>query len=205
MTIRQASLEPEFYPIERALFAGPLFDVLPFADRAASAGHHVTLLLPDEEAENAHTPHTILRPDEGFEPNAFDFVLELHSTHLDLKAESLLYLEDALSEQVPILTLTMAISTGELAKEMLIADRIIGVSLLPPFAEAKFAELMGATENSLKAFCRKYQCLHEDLRLQGGQEWIRPTDLTKCGIEGWSVLLGWGFRPSPDEAGFYRV
>jgi len=142
MTIKQASFEPEFYPIERVLIVGPLADALPMADRAAAAGHTITLLLPDEEAENARTPHTILKPDEGFEADAFDLVLELHVTHLDLKAESLLYLEDALSEQVPILTLTMAISTGELSKEMLIADRVIGVSLLPPFAETKIAELM---------------------------------------------------------------
>ncbi|BBJ00304.1 hypothetical protein FGKAn22_19960 [Ferrigenium kumadai] len=71
--------------------------------------------------------------------------------------------------------------------------------------EGKFAELMGATENSIKAFCRKYHCQHDDLRSRGGQEWIRPTDRTQCGTEAWSVLLGWGFNPSPDEAGYCRV
>lgn len=71
--------------------------------------------------------------------------------------------------------------------------------------EGKFAELMGATENSIKAFCRKYRCQHEDLRSQGGQEWIRPGDQTQCGTEGWAVLLGWGFRPSRDKQGFSRV
>ncbi|HXU92087.1 MAG TPA: EH signature domain-containing protein [Gallionella sp.] len=71
--------------------------------------------------------------------------------------------------------------------------------------EGKFAELLGATENAIKAFCGKYQCIYEDLRSQGGQEWIRPTEQTRCGTEGWAVLLGWGFKPSRDEAGFCRV
>lgn len=71
--------------------------------------------------------------------------------------------------------------------------------------EGKFAELMGATENSIKAFCKKYRCLHEDLRADGGQEWIRPTERTQCGAEGWSVLRGWGFRLSPDEQGYCRA
>ena len=71
--------------------------------------------------------------------------------------------------------------------------------------EGTFARLMGASENSIKEFCRKYQCLHEDLRTQGGREWIRPTDLTQCGVEGWSVLLGWGFNLSPDKQGYYRA
>ena len=142
MAIKSVSLEPEFYPIERALIIGPLADAQPFADRAAAAGHTVALMLPEEEAEIARTAHRVIKPDEGIEPDDFDLVLELHSAHLDLKAESLLYLEDALNEQVPIVTLTNAISTGELAKEMLIADRVIGVSLLPPLAEATIAELM---------------------------------------------------------------
>lgn len=71
--------------------------------------------------------------------------------------------------------------------------------------EGKFAQLMGATKNSIQEFCRKYQCQHEDLRTQGSQEWIRPTDRTQCGAEGWSVLLGWGFSLSPDKAGYYRA
>ena len=148
MTIKSVSLEPEFYPIERALIVGPLADALPFADRAAAAGHTVTLLLPEEEAETAKVPHRMLAPDEGIEADAFDLVVELHSTHLNLKAESLLYLEDALDENVPIITLTLAISTGELAKEMLIVDRVIGASLLPPFGEAKLAELMPTPHTS---------------------------------------------------------
>src|SRR5512143_1978368 len=102
MATKQASFEPEFYPIERVLIVGPLADALPVADRAAAAGHTVTLLLPEEEAENAHVPHRMLKPDEGIEPDAFDLVFELHCAHLEMKAESLLYLEDALSEQVPI-------------------------------------------------------------------------------------------------------
>ena len=71
--------------------------------------------------------------------------------------------------------------------------------------EGKFAKLMGATGNSIREFCSKYQCLHEDLRTQGGQEWIRPTDRTQCGVEGWSVLLGWGFSLSPDKEGYCRA
>ncbi len=148
MTIKSVSIEPEFYPIERALIVGTLADVLPFADRAAKAGHTVTLLLPDEEMESAKTPYRMLAPDEGIESDAFDLVVELHSTHLDLKAESLLYLEDALDENIPIITLTLAISAGELAKEMLIAERVIGASLLPPFNESKLAELMPTPHTS---------------------------------------------------------
>ena len=71
--------------------------------------------------------------------------------------------------------------------------------------EGKFAHLMGATGNTIKAFCRKYRCRHEDLRSQGGQEWIRPTSQTQCGPEAWSVLLGWGFSLSPDEQGYCRA
>src|SRR5574340_59788 len=71
--------------------------------------------------------------------------------------------------------------------------------------EGRFARLMGATENSIRAFCKKYQCLHEDQRPQGKQEWIRPTERTQCGTDGWSVLLGWGFSLSPDESGYYRA
>ena len=73
------------------------------------------------------------------------------------------------------------------------------------FWEGKFAHLMGATGNTIKAFCRKYRCRHEDLRSQGGQEWIRPTSQTQCGPEAWSVLLGWGFSLSPDEQGYCRA
>jgi hypothetical protein len=68
--------------------------------------------------------------------------------------------------------------------------------------EGKFAHLMGATENTIKAFCRKYHCQHENLRSQGGHEWVRPTSQTQCGPEAWSVLLGWGFTLSPDKRGY---
>lgn len=71
--------------------------------------------------------------------------------------------------------------------------------------EGKFAKLMGATGNSVQAFCRKYHCLHEDRRSLGGREWIRPTERTQCGPEGWAVLRGWGFSPAPDESGYCRV
>ncbi len=148
MTIKTVSFEPEFYPIERVLVVGPLADALPVADHAAAAGHTVTLLLPEDEAETAKTPHAMISPDEGIQADAYDLVLELHCTHLDLKAESLLYLEDALDENVPILTLTLAISAGELSKEMLIADRVIGISMLPPFADAKMVELMATPHTS---------------------------------------------------------
>ncbi len=71
--------------------------------------------------------------------------------------------------------------------------------------EGKFAHIMGATENSITAFCRKYRCRHEDLRSRGGQEWIHPTSQTQCGPEAWSVLLGWGFSLSPNEQGYCRA
>jgi hypothetical protein len=71
--------------------------------------------------------------------------------------------------------------------------------------EGKFAELLGATQNSIEAFCQKYHCLHEGLRSEGGQEWIRRTERTQCGAEGWAVLQGWGFRPGPDNRDFYRA
>lgn len=71
--------------------------------------------------------------------------------------------------------------------------------------EGRFAELMGSTPNAIEAFCRKYQCRHEDLRGEGGREWIRPTEQTRCGAEGWAVPRGWGFRPAPDGQGYYRA
>lgn len=71
--------------------------------------------------------------------------------------------------------------------------------------EGKFAELLGATENSIRAFCRKHECQHQDLRNEGGLEWIRPTEQTKCGAEARSVLRGWGFRLPPDGQGYYRA
>ena len=57
------SLEPEFYPIERLLIAGPRADALPMADRAKQAGHNVTLLLPDEEIPETKTSHRVLGVD----------------------------------------------------------------------------------------------------------------------------------------------
>lgn len=71
--------------------------------------------------------------------------------------------------------------------------------------EGRFAQLMGATENSIKMFCKKYHCLHEDHRQHGKQEWIYPTEQTQCGAEAWSVLLGWGFSLSQDEHAYYRA
>ena len=71
--------------------------------------------------------------------------------------------------------------------------------------EGEFAHIMGATENAIKAFCRKYRCQHEDLRSQGGQEWMRPTGQTQCGPDAWSVLLGWGFTLSSDKQDYCRA
>lgn len=71
--------------------------------------------------------------------------------------------------------------------------------------EGKFAELMGATENSIRAFCRKCRCIHEDLRAEEGREWIRPSEETQWNTEARSVLQGWGFRLSPDGQGYYRA
>lgn len=142
MSNNTISLTPEFYPIERVLLAGPHADCKPLADRAAAAGHTVALLLPDEEIEQAPAGHRALQAGEAVGEDEFDVVVELHCADMEAKAEALLYLEDALAEQVPMLTLTLAISTGELAREMLIPERVAGVCLLPPLDDCAFAEIM---------------------------------------------------------------
>ena len=91
--------------------------------------------------------------------------LELHCTELQTKAETLYYLEDALGENVPIVSLTMAISTSELARELLMPERIVGVSLLPPFAESTFAEIMPSMFTD-KATIRTAERFFESLGLR---------------------------------------
>ncbi|MFZ5434181.1 MAG: 3-hydroxyacyl-CoA dehydrogenase family protein [Calditrichota bacterium] len=148
MSSSQVNLEPEFYPIERLLIVGPLMDAKPPADRATAAGHNVTLLLPDDEIEHAPKATAVLGSGDAITADDFDIVLELHCTNLEAKAEALYYLEDALAEAVPIISLTMAIATGELVREMLIPERVIGVSMLPPFEDSKLAELMPTPHTS---------------------------------------------------------
>ncbi|MBU0692004.1 3-hydroxybutyryl-CoA dehydrogenase [bacterium] len=138
------NLEPEFYPIDRLLLAGPLEDVIPLADRAHAAGHTPALLLPAEQIESARaqTKHRILASEETIGDDDFDLVLELHCTDLEAKADSLYFLEDALGETVPILTLTMAISLSDLTRDLLMPERVLGISLLPPVDSIKLVELM---------------------------------------------------------------
>lgn len=144
------NLEPEFYPIDRLLLVGPLEDVIPLADRAQAAGHTIALLLPAEQIEAARerTKHRILATEETIGDDDFDLVLELHCTDLEAKADSLFFLEDALGEQVPILTLTMAISLSELTRDLLLPERMLGISLLPPFDMVKLVELMRGEQTS---------------------------------------------------------
>jgi 3-hydroxybutyryl-CoA dehydrogenase len=148
MASESVDLTGEFYPIERLLVCAPLTDALALATRARAAGHQVTLLVPDEEFEQAPRTFPVLNSESVIGEHDFDLALELHSTDLAAKAETLLYLEDVFAETVPILTLTMAISTGELVREMLMPERVVGVSLLPPFAETKVAELMATPDTT---------------------------------------------------------
>lgn len=142
MSSSQIPLEPEFYPIERLLIAAPLAEAKAVADRAAAAGHRPTLLLSAEEIELAPKSCTVLGPDDAVGEEDFDIALELHCVNLEAKAETLFYLEDALAETIPILTLANAISAGELTREMLVPERVLGISLLPPFDESVRAELL---------------------------------------------------------------
>ncbi|MBI5060178.1 3-hydroxybutyryl-CoA dehydrogenase [candidate division KSB1 bacterium] len=151
MASDSVDLTGEFYPIERLLVCGPLTDALAIGARARAAGHQVSLLIPDEEVEQAPQNFPVLNSESVIGEDDFDLAIELHCTDLGAKAETLLYLEDVFNEQVPILTLTMAISTGELVREMLMPERVIGVSMLPPFAETKVAELMTAPDTTREA------------------------------------------------------
>jgi len=159
-----SSQELEFYPIERMLLVGPLADVKPLANRAVAAGHTVALMIPESEIEGAETTHRVLAAGEAVGEDEFDVVLELHCVDIEAKAEALLYLEDALSESVPILTLTLSISTGELTREMLIPERVVGVCMLPPFGESKFVEIM-ATSHTDRAALRTSERLFESMSL----------------------------------------
>lgn len=154
------SLETEFYPIERVLLVGPFADIQPFADIARAAGHTPTLLIPDEELESASSKHKILKADEAITEDDFDLVLDFHCTDLQTKAESLYYLEDALGEAMPIASLTISLSAAEISREFMIAERMIGFSILPPFAEASLAELMpnmATNKSTLKTVSRFFE------------------------------------------------
>jgi 3-hydroxybutyryl-CoA dehydrogenase len=167
MSNSQLAIQPEFYPIERLLIVGPLSDAGPLGDRAQAAGHQTTLLVPDEEIAAAHEwgkGHRVLLEGEAVGEDDFDVVIELHCTDLSAKAEALLYLEDALAESVPILTLTLAVSTGELVREMLIPERVVGFSVLPPMNDATVTELM-ATPHTSHDTARTAERLFESLGL----------------------------------------
>lgn len=167
MSSSQITIEPEFYPIERLLIVGPLADAGPFADRAQAAGHTVTLLVPDEEIEAAHEwgkGLRVLLEGEAVGDDDFDIVVELHCTDIAAKAEALLYLEDALNEKVPILTLALAISAGELAREMMIPERVAGFCMLPPFGESGLVELICTPHTSRDAI-RAAERLFESIGL----------------------------------------
>lgn len=71
--------------------------------------------------------------------------------------------------------------------------------------EGRFAHELGATEKSIRAFCRNYQCRYVDSRERDGREWIRPESLARYGPEVWSILSGWGYVLSNEEDGYYRV
>lgn len=71
--------------------------------------------------------------------------------------------------------------------------------------EGRFAQELGATENSIKAFCQRYQCQYDDRRNQDGRQWIRPSHPAQYGQEVWSVLRGWGFCLSPEQNGYFRL
>jgi 3-hydroxybutyryl-CoA dehydrogenase len=164
----EKSAEPEFYPIERVLIAGPAGDALPIADRARQAGHTPTLFLSVEDASELKTTHRILTPEDTVETDDFDVALDLHCTDLQAKAETLYYFEDVLGESIPIMSLTIAISTSELARELLMPERLLGVSLLPPFAATAFTELMPCLTTE-RAVIRTAERLFESLNMKTAQ------------------------------------
>lgn len=69
--------------------------------------------------------------------------------------------------------------------------------------EGQFAQVLGAKQSVIKAFCLKYQCQY-DADTQDGREWIRPGHPEQHGQEVWSVLTGWGFNYSAESGGYYR-
>ncbi|HEY3293891.1 MAG TPA: 3-hydroxyacyl-CoA dehydrogenase family protein [bacterium] len=146
--------QPELYALGRILIAGPVADARPFADKVAAAGHSVTLLVPEEDIEFAGKAHKVLAPEEAIDPAEYSMAIELHCASLEAKADVLFYLDDSLNEDTLILTYTLAISTGELAREMMMPERVVGISILPPISETKFVELMVTPHTSAEALSR---------------------------------------------------
>lgn len=70
--------------------------------------------------------------------------------------------------------------------------------------EGVFARELGSSDNTIKAFCQKYQCVYTDSSAQDGRLWIRPRDLSRYGPEVWSILSGWGYTLSNEENGYFR-
>ncbi len=134
----------ELYPIERILFVGPLEDVLPLAERARQAGHSPTMLLaPDEiEAGKGRTKIRILEEEEHADAGDFDVAVECYTTDVTSKFEALHYLEDVLPGETPIVTLTLTSALCDLLADSIAPERFVGMSILPPFEHATFAELM---------------------------------------------------------------
>ncbi|MCB9357693.1 MAG: hypothetical protein H6508_00450 [Calditrichaeota bacterium] len=134
----------ELYPIERILFVGPLEDVLPLAERARQAGQMPTLLLAPEEIEEAkqHTKIRILQEEEHASADDFDVAFECYTTDLSSKFEAMHYLEDVFSGETPIVTLTLTSALCDLLSDSIAPERVVGVSLLPPFNDTALAELM---------------------------------------------------------------
>lgn len=151
MPDNELPFQPEFPALGHVLIAGPVADARPFADRVAAAGHTVALLVPEEDIEFAGKTHKVLIQDEAVDPDAYGVAIELHCVSLEAKADTLFYLDDALNEDTLLLTYTLAISTGELAREMMMPERVVGVSMLPPLSESKFAELMATPHTSSEA------------------------------------------------------
>jgi len=142
MPDNQLPLQPEFPSLGRVLIAGPVADARPFADRIAAAGHTVTLSVPEDEIEFAGKAHKVLAGDEAIEPDDYDVALELHCASIEAKADALFFLDDSLNDDTLLLTYTFAISAGELARELMMPERLVGMSLLPPLSESRMVELM---------------------------------------------------------------
>jgi len=70
--------------------------------------------------------------------------------------------------------------------------------------EGRFAQELGAKDNAIHAFCRKYQCQYEDRRNQDGRLWIRPSNPQQYGHNVWSVLAGWGYCFLTEENSYFR-
>lgn len=70
--------------------------------------------------------------------------------------------------------------------------------------EGVFARELGSSNNAIKAFCQKYQCIYTDSVDTDGRLWIRPRDLGRYGPEVWSILSGWGYTLSNAENSYFR-